>query len=938
MDEFIEIRGARQNNLKNFNLKLPRDKFIVITGLSGSGKSSLAFDTLFAEGQRRYIESLSAYARQFLGKIKKPDVDQILGLPPAIAIEQKVNTANPRSTVGTSTEIYDYLRMLFARIGKTYSPVSGKLVKQHTVQDVVEFIKQFPLQTKAYLLSPVEVEYGELQQKLELFQHEGFTRFLLFFDSKGFQVFRLNQLQESPELAKGFSKFFILIDRFKVDKGEDFENRIADSAQTAFFEGHGKCVVMVFDGEEVLVEEFSNSFEADGIKFEPPTPELFNFNSPLGACPVCNGFGKTLGIDEDLVVPDKNRSVYQDAIAPWRGPKLQYYKNLLVKNAHKFNFPVHTPYKDLTPEQKQLLWKGNQYFVGIEQFFKILEREQHKVQNRVMLARYRSNTVCPACHGTRLRTEATYVKIAGKSIADLVLMQITDLRKWFDDLKLTEHEQKIAKNLLEEIKSRLTYLDQIGLGYLTLNRASNTLSGGESQRINLATALGSSLQGSLYILDEPTVGLHPRDTLKLTKILRQLQQKGNTVVVVEHDQQVIEEADFIVDLGPGAGIFGGEVVFAGTPEKFKKSDTLTAQYLTGKKQIPVPQVVRQPSKHKGFIEISGAYQNNLKDIDVKFPLGVMTAVTGVSGSGKSSLVIDVLYPAIAHHLGDYSRPPGKFRQISGDLDKIQNIELVEQKPIGRSSRSNPVTYIKAYDWIRKLFAQQPLSKIYGFSASYFSFNVEGGRCEVCQGEGVIRVEMQFMPDVELICEACGGKRFKDEVLEVTYRGKNIYQVLEMTVDEAISFFTPGENSQFATLERNIVERLQVLQNIGLGYLKLGQSLSTLSGGESQRLKLASFLSGESPSKHTLFIFDEPTTGLHFDDVRLLLKAFNELVDRGNTIIVIEHNLDVIKSADWVIDLGPEGGREGGRIVAQGRPQDIAAAPNSWTGKFLRNVL
>ncbi len=938
MAEFIEIRGVRQNNLKNFNLRLPRDKFIVITGLSGSGKSSLAFDTLFAEGQRRYIESLSAYARQFLGKIKKPDVDQILGLPPAIAIEQKVNTANPRSTVGTSTEIYDYLRMLFARIGKTYSPISGKLVKQHTVQDVVDFAKKFPQQTKAYLLAPVDLEYESLQQKLELFQHEGFTRFLLFFGDNDFQVFRLNQLQDRPELAKGFTKFFILIDRFKVDQGEDFENRVADSAQTAFFEGHGRCVVMAFVGDQIVIEEFSNSFEADGIKFQSPTPELFNFNSPLGACPVCNGFGKTIGIDEDLVIPDKNRSVYQDAVAPWRGPKLQYYKNLLVKNAHKFNFPVHTPYKDLSPEQKQLLWKGNQYFVGIEQFFKMLEREQHKVQNRVMLARYRSKTVCPACHGTRLRKEATYVKIAGKSIADLVLMQITDLRKWFEQLQLSDYEMKIAKNLLEEIKSRLAYLDQIGLGYLTLNRASNTLSGGESQRINLATALGSSLQGSLYILDEPTVGLHPRDTQKLTRILRQLQQKGNTVLVVEHDQQVIEEADFIVDLGPGAGIFGGEVVFAGTPDEFKKSNTLTAQYLTGKKQIPVPKIRRQPSKHKGFIEIIGAYQNNLKNIDVKFPLGVMTVVTGVSGSGKSSLVIDVLYSAVAHHLGDYSRPLGKFSEIRGDLDKIQNIELVEQKPIGRSSRSNPVTYIKAYDWIRKLFAQQPLSKIYGFSASYFSFNVEGGRCEVCQGEGVIRVEMQFMPDVELVCEACGGKRFKEEVLEVTYKDKNIYDVLEMTVDEAISFFEPQEKSQFATLERNIVERLKVLQNIGLGYLKLGQSLSTLSGGESQRLKLASFLLGESTGKHTLFIFDEPTTGLHFDDVRLLLKAFNQLVDRGNTIIIIEHNLDVIKSADWVIDLGPEGGREGGRIVAQGRPQDIAAAPDSWTGKFLRKVL
>jgi excinuclease ABC subunit A len=750
-------------------------------------------------------------------------------------------------------------------------------------------------------------------------------------------VFRITELRERPELVKGFKRLCLLIDRFKIARGEEFENRIADSVKTAFFEGRGACVVKVFDRQPPTVEEFRNRFEADGIEFQEPTPELFNFNSPLGACPVCNGFGNIIGIDEDLVIPDKNRSIYQDAVAPWRGPKLQYYKNLLVRNAHKFNFPVHTPYKDLTDEQKKLLWEGNRYFVGINEFFRMLERENHKVQNRVMLSRYRAKTVCPACKGTRLRKEAGYVKVGGKSIQELVLMQVKDLRKWFEQLQLNEYEMKVAGGLLAEIRTRLQYLDDIGLGYLTLNRASNTLSGGETQRINLATALGSSLQGSLYILDEPTVGLHPRDTQRLTAILRRLQQIGNTVLVVEHDETVIREADFIVDLGPGAGVFGGEVVFAGTPQEFEKSDTLTAQYLTGKKKIPVPKVRRKPSAHKGFIEIHDAYQHNLKHLNVRFPLGLMTVVTGVSGSGKSSLVVDVLYSAVAHHLGDYSRPLGKFGSLSGDLDKIDSVQLVDQNPIGRSSRSNPATYIKDYDWIRKLFAQQPTAKVYGFTPSHFSFNVEGGRCEVCQGEGVIRVEMQFMPDVELICEACGGKRFKEEVLEVTYRGKNIYDVLEMTIDEAISFFQPQDDSPQATLERNIIERLQLLQRVELGYLKLGQSLSTLSGGESQRLKLASFLQAEQAGKHTLFIFDEPTTGLHFDDVRKLLAALNQLIDRGNTVVIIEHNLDVIKSADWVIDLGPEGGNEGGQIICQGTPEQIAQCSESYTGKFLRHI-
>ncbi len=938
MDKFIEIRGARENNLKNINLKIPRDKFIVITGLSGSGKSSLAFDTLFAEGQRRYIESLSSYARQFLGKIKKPDVENIIGLPPAIAIEQKINTVNPRSTVGTSTEIYDYLRMLFARIGKTISPVSGKEVKRHNVKDVLEFLKKFQDGTKVYLLAPIDVTYENLQQKLDLYEHEGFTRFFVSFKDGKSGVYRLVELRDKPELVKDFKQFYLLVDRFKIEHNEEFESRVADSVSTAFFEGRGALAVYVFDDETVVLEEFSNRFEADGLEFIEPSPELFNFNSPLGACPVCNGFGKILGIDEDLVIPDKNLSVYQDAIAPWRGPKLQYYKNLLVKNAHKFNFPVHTPYKDLTKKQRELLWKGNSYFVGINEFFKQLEREQHKIQNRVMLARYRGKTTCPACHGTRLRKEAQYVKVGGKSIQDLVLMQIKDLKIWFENLELDSFEQQVAGGLIREIKTRLAYLVDIGLGYLTLNRASNTLSGGETQRINLATALGSSLQGAVYILDEPTVGLHPRDTRRLTAVLRKLQSIGNTVIVVEHDYEVIKEADFIVDLGPGAGIFGGEVVFAGKPEDFKKSDTLTALYFSRKKQVPVPKNRRQPSGYKGFITIKGAYEHNLKNIDVTFPLGVMTVVTGVSGSGKSSLVVDVLYSALAHHLGNYNRPLGKFSEITGDLKKIDAVELVDQNPIGRSSRSNPATYVKAYDWIRKLFAEQPTAKVYNFTPSHFSFNVEGGRCEVCQGEGVIRVEMQFMPDVVLVCEACGGKRFKDEVLEVTYKGKNIYDVLEMTIDEALEFFRPYEKSKFEQIEQNIVERLEVLKRIGLGYLKLGQSLSTLSGGESQRLKLASFLENEQKGKHTLFIFDEPTTGLHFDDVRLLLKAMNELVDRGNTVIIIEHNLDVIKNADWIIDMGPEGGREGGKILCQGQPEKIASCPDSITGKFLREEL
>ena len=934
-ENYIEIIGARENNLKNITLKLPREQFIVITGVSGSGKSSLAFDTLFAEGQRRYIESLSAYARQFLGKIKKADVEQIKGLPPAIAIEQKVTTTNSRSTVGTSTEIYDYLRYLFARIGKTISPISGKEVKYHNIADVVNFFKNFEPGTKAFLLAEQKVNYENLQEKLDFYEHEGFLRF--YIEKKSQEqgiVIKLSDLRQSPNIMKDTKKFFLLIDRVKIQHNEDFKNRIADSVRTAFLEGRGVCVVKIFTEKGIITETFSNRFEADGIEFQEPNTEMFNFNSPIGACEVCGGFGNILGIDEDLVIPNKNLSVYQNAVDPWRGPKLQYYKKLLLRNAHKFNFPVHTPYKNLTQEQKKLLWEGNEYFVGIKQFFKKLEKEIHKIQNRVMLARYRSKIKCPACNGTRLKKQTKYVKIRDKSIQNLVLMQIKDLLNWFNKLELNDYEQKLASILITEITQRLEYLNNIGLGYLTLNRASNTLSGGEMQRINLATSLGSSLQGSLYILDEPTVGLHARDSIKLTRVLRELQKIGNTVVVVEHDEIVIKNADYIVDMGPGAGIFGGEIVFSGKYNDFLKANTLTALYLTGKKNVWSPQVRRKPSKNKGFIELIGVRQNNLKNINVKFPLGVLTVVSGVSGSGKSSLVIDVLYPAIARHLGLNNAPLGKFDTLKGSLEKIENLQLIDQKPIGQSTRSYPITYIKAYDWIRKIFAEQNTAKIYGFGTGHFSLNMGDGICEVCYGLGTITVEMQFMPDVNLVCEACEGKRFKDDVLEVLYKGKNIYQVLEMTVDEALEFFDPQQAGKMQNYSKQIVSRLQALQKVGLGYLKLGQPTSTLSGGEKQRLKLASFLLEKNNKKHTLFIFDEPTTGLHYDDVSKLLKAMHELVEQENTVIIIEHNLDVIKAADWVIDLGAEGGNEGGYIICQGPPEKIAQCKNSYTGRFL----
>ncbi len=933
--EYIEIINASEHNLKNINVKIPREKFVVVTGLSGSGKSSLAFDTLYAEGQRRYVESLSAYARQFLGRIKKPEVEKISGLPPAVAIEQKRTSSNSRSTVGTATEIYDYLKLLYARIGKTYSPVSGKLVKKHSIGDVVDFFTKQPVGAKVLVLSPIDISDKKLSDILIFLQRQGFLRVEVDLGDS-FQTLRIDELAENTDLQTNVKALCLVVDRLKVATDEDTLSRLADSLHTAFFEGGGTCKLKIFGESQTIVEEFTNTFEADGIEFQEPDLNMFNFNNPIGACDVCNGFGTTIGIDEDLVVPNKNLSVYDDAVTCWRGEKLQYYKNLFLKVASKYDFPIFKPYKDLSEKEKDLLWYGGKGFTGIYDFFKLLEKEQHKIQNRVMLARFRGKTICPKCKGKRLKKEASYVKINGKAITDLVDMQLNELQDFFANLELDKYEQKVAERLLVEIRQRLDFMCDVGLEYLTLNRASATLSGGEMQRINLATALGSSLVGSLYVLDEPTIGLHPRDTQRLVKILKDLQALGNTVLVVEHDEQVIEQADYIIDLGPLAGAKGGEVVFTGSFDELKKSDTLTGQYISGKKQITIPEQRRQPSDYKGFIEIKGAYQNNLKHVDVKIPLGIMTAVTGVSGSGKSSLITDVLYPALLRKKEIYTHAQGKFAEITGDINKISRIEFVDQNPIGRSARSNPATYIKAYDDIRKLFASQKVAKLNGFTAGHFSFNTDGGRCEECQGDGFIVIEMQFMADVKIVCESCNGKRFKDDVLEVKFLDKSIYDVLEMTIDEAVEFFSVRKNikaSEIKTLDA-IVRKLSVLSKVGLGYVKLGQPTSTLSGGETQRLKLASFIVNDNALQKTLFIFDEPTTGLHFDDVRRLLTAFNKLVDKGHTIIYIEHNPEMIKSADWVIDLGPEGGNAGGNIVFTGSPEDLAKCTKSYTGKFL----
>jgi excinuclease ABC subunit A len=920
----ISIKGARVHNLKNVSVDIPRNKLIVISGLSGSGKSSLAFDTLYAEGQRRYVESLSAYARQFLGRISKPEVDLISGIPPAIAIEQKVNTQNPRSTVGTSTEIYDYIKLLYARIGRTYSPISGIEVTKHSVTDVVNFIASFPEGTKQMLLTPINIREKEtVEQRLTILANEGFTRIEV-----GDQIQRIDSNETRQLLSISKAKLRLVVDRFSVSHDDDFLSRCADSVQTAFAEGNGVCVLATFEGDTRKEEVFSNRFEADGITFEEPTEHLFSFNNPLGACPRCEGYGKVIGIDEALVVPDKGLSIYEDAIACWKGETMSEYKKLFISVAERFGFPIHKPFYQLTQEQRDLLWRGGEGFVGLDDFFAHLESKKYKIQYRVMLSRYTGKTLCPECKGQRLRKEATYIKVSGVNLPQLVDLPITKLHDFFQDITLTEHEQKVAKRILTEIRNRISYLLNVGLGYLTLNRLSSTLSGGESQRINLATSLGSSLVGSLYILDEPSIGLHPRDTHLLIDVLNNLRDLGNTVVVVEHDEEIIRAADYIIDIGPLAGRHGGEVVFEGTPKAMLKSgQTLTAKYLNGD-EIIAP--VTAPRKWSNFIRVKGARENNLKNIDVQFPLNSMVVVTGVSGSGKSSLVKGILYPSLAKKISGVGDKPGECDGIDGDIHLLKGVEMVDQNPIGRSSRSNPVTYIKAYDEIRKLFSEQPYATRSGYKPSFFSFNVEGGRCEECQGEGIIKVEMQFMADVTLTCESCGGKRFKEDVLEVRYRDKNIYDVLDMTVNQAIEFF--GEDKDKTATK--VVNRLKPLQDVGLGYIKLGQSSSTLSGGESQRVKLAFFLQKEQATQHQLFIFDEPTTGLHFHDIKKLLESFDALVKKGHSLIVVEHNLEVIKNADWIVDLGPEGGEGGGNLVFAGTPNDIIGCKESLTGQFL----
>ena len=921
-EKSIYIKGARVHNLKNIEVEIPHEKLVVVTGLSGSGKSTLAFDTIFAEGQRRYVESLSAYARQFLGKISKPDVDIITGIAPAIAIEQKVNTRNPRSTVGTTTEIYDYLKLLYARIGHTFSPVSGQEVRCYSVDDVAAYIQQQGEGGRVVIAAPLTLGRGQgIIEKLTLLLSDGLMRVW----TKGETRLIEDILPQVDEKTRA-EEILVVIDRARIAADDDTQTRMRDSVARAFSYGEGICTVITDKG----ATEFSSRFEADGIQFEHPSEHLFSFNNPLGACPRCEGYGKVIGIDEDLVIPDKSKTIYEDAVACWRGETMRKWKEQLVENAYKFDFPIHTPFHELTQEQKRLLWRGNEYFHGLDDFFAYIDSERRKIQFRVMKARYTGKTTCPECGGSRLRREALYVKVGGKTVADLVVMPVDELIAFFAGLELDGHDTKTAARILVEIRNRLQYLADVGLGYLTLDRLSSTLSGGESQRINLSTSLGSNLTGSLYILDEPSIGLHPRDTNRLIKVLQQLRDLGNTVIVVEHEEEVIRAADYIVDIGPKAGYNGGEVVFSGTlPQLLKSRKSLTADYLTGRRAIAPPATERGWSNS---ILIQGARENNLRNIDVRIPLGVMTCITGVSGSGKSSLAKGILYPALRRLLFDTGVKPGDFDGIGGDVQLLRSVEMIDQNPIGKSSRSNPVTYIKAYDEIRKLFADQPYAQHTGLGASSFSFNIAGGRCEECQGEGVIKVSMQFMADVELVCEACGGKRFRDEILEVKYRGKSIYDVLEMTVDDAIAFF--GEDKKDPTCKR-IVERLKPLQDVGLGYIRLGQSSSTLSGGESQRVKLASFLTKDSAQGGVMFIFDEPTTGLHFHDINQLLAAFNALMERGHTIVIVEHNMDVIKCADWVVDLGPEAGTGGGRVVFEGTPRNLEQCPASYTGKYLR---
>lgn len=912
----ILIKGAKLHNLKDITVGIPRNQLVVITGLSGSGKSSLAFDTLYAEGQRRYVESLSSYARQFLGRLDKPKVDNIIGIAPAIAIEQKVNTSNPRSTVGTSTEIYDYLKLLFARIGKTYSPISGKEVKKHTVTDVVEAALAYPDGTKLLLLAPISIPKDRtVEQVLKLLLQQGYVRIL----HQG-EVIRL----EEDNLPKKLGKFQLVVDRIVVQHNEDFQHRLADAVETAFFEGKGECMLQEVESE--VLKHFSNRFEMDGITFLEPNVHLFSFNNPYGACPECDGYGDTIGLDEDLIVPNTGLSVYENAIYPWRGETMSWFRDQLVNNAYKFDFPIHKPWYELSAEQRQLVWDGNKYFTGLTDFFKELEEKNYKIQNRVLLARYRGKSRCYSCHGKRLRKEANYVKIQGKSISDLVEISIEKLQVFFRELTLSPYEQEVAKRLLIEINSRLQFLSDVGLGYLTLNRKSNTLSGGESQRINLATSLGSSLVGSMYILDEPSIGLHPRDTHRLIKVLKSLRDLGNTVIVVEHDADIMKAADYIIDIGPEAGTHGGEVVAAGTYEQLLKADTLTGKYLSGRLSIEPPKK-RRTSPH--YISLIGCRENNLKNIDVTFPLDMLTVVTGVSGSGKSTLIKKLLYPAMQKELNASNEKIGQFTRIEGKYKQLQSVEFVDQNPIGKSSRSNPITYLKVYDDIRNLYANQKLAKMRNFSAKYFSFNVDGGRCEVCKGEGEVTIEMQFMADVHLTCEACGGKRFKKELLEITYEGKNIDDLLNTTIDDAVAFFAAHKQTKIA-------EKLKPLQDVGLGYVTLGQSSSTLSGGEAQRIKLASFLSKSESKEKVLFIFDEPTTGLHFHDIRKLLDSLQALIEKGHSVIVIEHNLEMIKCADYVIDLGLEGGEKGGSIIAKGTPEEIAKCKESYTGSALAN--
>jgi len=955
LTDCIEIKGARVNNLKNVDVKIPRNKLVVIAGVSGSGKSSLAFDTLYAEGQRRYVESLSSYARQFLGRMNKPECDFIKGIPPAIAIEQKVISRNPRSTVGTTTETYEYLRLLYARIGRTYSPISGQEVKKHSTEDIIQCTQQYAPGTKFVIMAPIHLNEGRtLEQQLKIYVQNGYTRL-----ADGGNIIRIDDFLANPSplpLEGKGEALYLVIDRLSVDAAKDAISRLVDSAETAFYEGHGECRLMFLPSN--ICYDFSVRFEADGITFEEPTDNLFSFNSPIGACPECQGFGKIIGIDEHLVIPDTSLSVYDGCVVCWHGEKMKMWKEEFCRRAAQDDFPIFEPYYNLTQKQKDMLWHGlpsdknrDKYDrVSIDNFFQMVRENQYKIQYRVMLARYRGKTTCPKCHGTRLKPEADYVKIGGRSISDLVEMPIVRLKEWFDHLELTEQEQQIGRRLLTEITTRLQFMLDVGLGYLTLNRMSNTLSGGESQRINLTTSLGSSLVGSLYILDEPSIGLHQRDTDRLLKVLKELRDLGNTVVIVEHDEEIMRAADYLIDVGPDAGRLGGEIMYAGhVPDErvldgFPVERSHTLRYLTHQDEIALP-ASRRPWNRK--ITVKGARMNNLKGATVDIPLNVMTVVTGVSGSGKSSLVKGILYPALKRHLGEVCDTPGEYSGLEGDYQAIHHVEFVDQNPIGKSTRSNPATYVKAYDAIRDLFADQPLSQQMGFTSQYFSFNADGGRCDECKGAGVITVEMQFMADLVLECEACHGHRFKHDILDVRYRGKNIDDVLNMTISEAITFFqgtVPCVSSKEDTrglspnaLTKTIVARLKTLEDVGLGYIKLGQNSSTLSGGENQRVKLAYFI-GQERQEPTLFIFDEPTTGLHFHDINRLLQAFNALIERGHTILVIEHNMDVIKCADHVIDMGPEGGDRGGEVVGTGTPEEIAACTKSLTGKFLKEKL